>query len=48
MKIASADVFVGKTKHQELNCSIRASGYLTLIDDKAPPAARDRSEVARA
>ncbi len=33
---------------QELNCSKRASVYFTLIGDKAPPAARGRSEVARA
>ncbi len=29
-------------------CSRRAPGYFTLIGDRAPPAARDRSEVARA
>ncbi len=31
-----------------LKCSRRAPGYLTLIGDKAPPAARDSSEVGRA
>ncbi len=31
-----------------LNCSRRAPGCLTLIGDKAPPVARDISEVARA
>ncbi len=48
MKVASADVVVGKTNHQELNRSRRAPGHFTLVDDKAPPAARDSSEVARA
>ncbi len=34
-------------QRQELNCSRRAPGYFTLIGEKAPPAARDSSEVAR-
>ncbi len=35
-------------EREELNCSRRASGYFTLIGEKAPPAARDSSEVVRA
>ncbi len=31
-----------------VKCSRRATGYFTLIGDKAPPAARDSSEAARA
>ncbi len=31
-----------------LKCSKRASRYLTLVGDKAPPAARNGNEVARA
>ncbi len=34
-------------QRQELKCSRRAPGYFSLIGDKAPPAARDSSEVAR-
>ncbi len=41
-------VVVVKAKQQELNCPRRAPGYFTLIGDKAPPAARDSSVVARA
>ncbi len=33
---------------QEVNCSRRAPGYFNLIRGKAPLAARDSSEVARA
>ncbi len=33
---------------QELNCSRTAPGYFTLTDGKAPPAARNGSDVARA
>ncbi len=33
---------------QEIDCSRRAPGYFILIGDKAPPATRDGSEVARA
>ncbi len=40
--------FVVKAKRQELNYSRRAPGYFTLPSDKAPPAARDTSGVARA
>ncbi len=32
----------------QLDCSRRAPGYFTLIGDKAPPVARDSSEVAGA
>ncbi len=39
---------VVKAERRELNCSRRAPGYFTLIGDKAPPAARGSSEVARA
>ncbi len=42
----SDSVFVvGKAQHQELKKG--APAYFTLVDDKAPPAARDKSEVAR-
>ncbi len=34
-------------KRHELECSKRAPGNFTLIGDKAPPTARDSSEVAR-
>ncbi len=40
-------VVVVYAQRQELKCSRRAPGYFTLIGDKAPPAARDRSKVAR-
>ncbi len=40
-------IVVVKTQRQELKCSRLALGYFTLIGDKAPPAARDSSEVAR-
>ncbi len=32
----------------ELNCSVGAPGYFTLIGDKAPSAERDGTEVVRA
>ncbi len=32
----------------ELNCSVGAPGYFTLIGEKAPSAARDSTEVVRA
>ncbi len=35
-------------QRQKLKCSRWAPGYFTLIGDKAPPAARNSSEVARA
>ncbi len=41
-------VVVVSTWHQELKCSRKAHGYFTLIGDKAPLAARDSSDVARA
>ncbi len=34
-------------QRRELKCSRRTPGYFTPIGDKAPPAARDSSEVAR-
>ncbi len=37
-----------QAQRRELNCSRRAPDYFTLTGDKAPPAARDSSEVARA
>ncbi len=37
-----------KALHPELNCSRIATGYFSLIGDKAPPAARYSSEVVRA
>ncbi len=37
-----------KALHPELNCSKTAPGFFTPIGDKAPPAARYSSEVARA
>ncbi len=45
--IVRIDVVV-QAQIQEVKCSRRAPGYFTLIGDKAPPAARDSSEVARA
>ncbi len=42
-----AVVVVVQAQRQELKCSRLAPGYFTLIGDKAPPAARDSSEVAR-
>ncbi len=42
----AVDVVVG-AERQELKCSRLAPGYFTLNGDKAPPAARDSSEVAR-
>ncbi len=47
-KEAKGVVFVVYAFRQELKCSRRAPGYLTLAGDKAPAAARDGSEVARA
>ncbi len=41
-------VVVVKAQRQGLKCSSKALGYFTLIGDKAPPAARASSEVARA
>ncbi len=46
--ITAGGVVVVKAYRQELKCSRLASGYFTLIGDKAPPTARDSSEVARA
>ncbi len=40
-------VVVVYAQRQELKCSRLAPGYFTLNGDKAPPAARDSSEVAR-
>ncbi len=42
-----AVVVVVQAQRQELKCAGLPPGYLTLNGDKAPPAARDRSEVAR-
>ncbi len=44
----AVDVFVDNAQRQEPNCSRPASGYFTLIGEKAPLAARDRIEAARA
>ncbi len=41
-------VFVVKPYRQELNFSRRKPDYFTPIGNKAPPAARDSSEAARA
>ncbi len=40
-------IVVVKAYRQERKCSRLAPGYFTLNGDKAPPATRDRSEVAR-
>ncbi len=44
---AAVVVVVVQAQRQELKCSGLAPGYFNLIGDKAPPAARDSSEVAR-
>ncbi len=45
--MSNAIVVVIYANRQELNCSRRASGYFTIIGDKAPPATRGSSEFAR-
>ncbi len=40
-------IVVGQTQRQELYCSRRVPGYFTLIDDKAPPVARDNTDGER-
>ncbi len=42
---ARVNVHVVQAQRQELNCSRRVPGCFTLIGDRAPPAARDSSEV---
>ncbi len=37
-----------QAQHQEVKCSRRAPSFFTLIGNKAPTAARDSNEVARA
>ncbi len=48
MLCMDAVIVVVEALRQRVKCPRRAPGYFILIGDKASPAARDSSEIARA